>query len=208
MSNFYYSCIPFILFVGIIIFENEMREVDYMKRTLPFILLVVSVVFLFIFFKTHAVPKTSNSTPSNNKSKQYYIPTNDEEDRTHDIIDSGIKMTKRKIGQYTWGFLHSIVGNLPENPTVKQQEQFLNLLHSVAELFPCGTCREDFKKLLETAPKPNENLSRKEWVIWLCDVHNQVSTKLGKKTLVRCDISSLDKRWKWNEETCTNKCKV
>ncbi len=45
-------------------------------------------------------------------------------------------------------------------------------------LFPCKICRQHFKELL--ANNPIKNDSRKELVLYLCDIHNQVNKRLNK----------------------------
>ncbi len=45
--------------------------------------------------------------------------------------------------------------------------------------------------------------NRKEFVLWVCEHHNEVNAKLGKPTTV-CSVKEMDERWKTGRLGCWN----
>ncbi|TXT15857.1 hypothetical protein VHUM_00360 [Vanrija humicola] len=98
-----------------------------------------------------------------------------------------------ELGRATWAFLHTTAAYYPTNPTPAQQGHMRALLASLPALYPCGWCADDFGRAIAAAPpvvSSRESLSR-----WLCERHNEVNVKLGKKAF-SCDWAALDARWK------------
>lgn len=95
------------------------------------------------------------------------------------------------LGKSSWTLLHSIAAHYPKNPSLEKQKKTVEFLHTFADLYPCWTCAEDFKKYLE---KSKPNLSSQEFFSrWLCDAHNDVNLKLNKKKF-NCNL--INKRWR------------
>lgn len=96
-----------------------------------------------------------------------------------------------QLGRATWTFLHTTAAYYPEKPTPTQRANMLMLLGSLSILYPCGWCAKDFGESMEKT-KPDVSgrtgLSR-----WLCERHNEVNDKLGKK---KFDCAKVDERWK------------
>jgi FAD-linked sulfhydryl oxidase len=97
------------------------------------------------------------------------------------------------LGRATWTFLHTTAAYYPLKATLEHQTRMRSLLESLPLLYPCTWCADDFGADIKVNPPDlsgREGLSR-----WLCERHNAVNTKLGKKPF-DCDWSSLDARWK------------
>ncbi|GJE90312.1 FAD-dependent thiol oxidase [Phanerochaete sordida] len=97
------------------------------------------------------------------------------------------------LGRATWTFLHTTAAYYPEKPTPTQRAHMLGLLHALPALYACSSCAEDFGERVRAHPPDVSGrgaLSR-----WLCERHNEVNEKLGKKTF-DCATEKLDERWK------------
>lgn len=77
-----------------------------------------------------------------------------------------------------WTFLHSITLNYPENPTIKEKENYSNFFNLLSEILPCERCKEHYKKNIKENPI-NLN-SKEELTKWLFDIHNKVNESNGK----------------------------
>jgi len=94
------------------------------------------------------------------------------------------------LGRATWTFLHTTAAYYPNNPSPAQKTSMLSLLRSLPLLYPCGHCASHLTdNLKENPPKVGgrEELSR-----WLCERHNDVNLRLGKK---KFDCAKVDERW-------------
>lgn len=136
-----------------------------------------------------------NNFPSLNEKEKDYCPLIkktivDEEDPP---------LTKETLGRYTWSFLHTIAVNYSENPTREEQKIMNSFLINFADVYPCEECRYHFKNQMKSYPPTLK--SRTHFIEWLCNQHNLVNRRLGKKIF---NCSNYEKRWKSKE--CT-KCK-
>lgn len=65
------------------------------------------------------------------------------------------------------------------------------MVESLVELFPCGECAEHFMSVLKDHPPPRgKERSKADVELWLCEMHNVVNERLGKR-IVECDIDEL-----------------
>lgn len=91
-------------------------------------------------------------------------------------------MTDPKIwGPHAWKVLHTMAYSYPENPTHETQLNMERFIKTFAEVLPCATCKEDFRKYLLKFPLQSK--SKKSLVKWMVDAHNHVNKKLGKKLI-------------------------
>lgn len=96
-----------------------------------------------------------------------------------------------ELGRATWTFLHTTAAYYPEKPTPAQRANMLALLKSLPLLYPCGPCGSDFgEDIAKHPPQVNSRLSLSKW---LCERHNEVNLKLGKKSF---NCAKTDERWK------------
>ena len=104
------------------------------------------------------------------------------------------------LGRATWGLLHTVAAHYPsENPSERDVAAASALVSSLAHLYPCAHCREDFRE--EVALRPPRLQNREAFAIWACEQHNAVNEKLGKPAF-SCDFARLDERWRVGSEAC------
>lgn len=88
-------------------------------------------------------------------------------------------MNQNIWGNQAWFMLHCITFNYPIKPTEIDKERHLNFFKSLEHVLPCGYCRKNYKRNLNELPIRLD--SRKDIVMWLIDVHNEVNAKEGKR---------------------------
>lgn len=96
-----------------------------------------------------------------------------------------------KLGNSTWTLLHTMAAYYPENPTIEKKKDTQIFLDSLAKVYPCNVCADDFGEQLKKNPPKLD--SQKQFSQWMCDVHNDINVQLGKP---KFDCSQVDKRWK------------
>jgi len=74
--------------------------------------------------------------------------------------------------------MHTAAAWYPEKPSSFEQQAASNLVQSLAALYPCTHCVEDFREAVKESPPRVE--SRSAFATWLCQQHNLVNKKLGK----------------------------
>lgn len=104
-----------------------------------------------------------------------------------------------ELGRSTWTLLHSIAASYSDKPSSDEQSNLNTFIHSFSKLYPCWFCAEDFQKYI-AQDKPKVT-NREEFGKWLCDAHNAVNVKTGKKTF---DCNLWKERWKdgWKDGSC------
>lgn len=104
-----------------------------------------------------------------------------------------------ELGRSTWTLLHSIAATYSDKPTADEQNTLNTFIHSFSKLYPCWFCAEDFQKYI--ADQKPKVTNRDEFGKWLCDAHNAVNVKTGKKTF---DCNLWKERWKdgWKDGSC------
>jgi FAD-linked sulfhydryl oxidase len=98
--------------------------------------------------------------------------------------------TPEDIGRATWTLLHSMAAAYPERPSPQVQEHTRSWLESLAVVYPCKWCRDDWGQLV--AQSPPAVASRSSLEQWMCQQHNKVNVKLGKEEF---DCANAHKRW-------------
>ncbi|KAH8819705.1 ERV/ALR sulfhydryl oxidase domain-containing protein [Xylogone sp. PMI_703] len=104
-----------------------------------------------------------------------------------------------QLGRASWTLLHSISASYPERPTLEEQSNVKQFMGLFGKLYPCWVCAEDFQAYME-----REKIragSRDEFGRWLCEAHNDVNRKLGKKEF---DCNKWEERWRtgWKDGRC------
>ncbi|KAJ3271335.1 hypothetical protein HDV01_006840 [Terramyces sp. JEL0728] len=106
-------------------------------------------------------------------------------------------LDKTTLGNYTWGFLHTMAAYYPQTPSKSDQQIMKNFITGLSRFYPCSYCAEHLQKEIVTNPpdvKNNYTLS-----MWFCNVHNEVNERLGKPTF---DCSRVFERWKDGNKNC------
>ncbi|KAG7093994.1 hypothetical protein E1B28_007624 [Marasmius oreades] len=98
-----------------------------------------------------------------------------------------------QLGNATWTFLHSTAAYYPNRPTPNHRANMLLLIRAIPTLYPCSHCADDFGQ--DVKVNPPDVSSRAGLSKWLCERHNEVNLKLGKKPF-DCTLEKLDERWK------------
>jgi len=99
-------------------------------------------------------------------------------------IDSSTAETKacpvgrEDLGRFTWALLHTTAAWFPEKPDDAEKTAARQLVDSLARLYPCTHCAEDFRETTRASPVTVD--SRTAFAQWLCAQHNLVNKKLGK----------------------------
>ncbi|KAL3482438.1 ERV/ALR sulfhydryl oxidase domain-containing protein [Aspergillus californicus] len=108
-----------------------------------------------------------------------------------------------ELGRSTWTLLHSMTATYPEKATPTEQSEMSSFLKLFSRLYPCWVCSDDFRTwMAEPSGKNQPKLgSRQEFGNWMCEAHNEVNRKLGKKEF---DCRFWEERWRkgWKDGRC------
>lgn len=103
------------------------------------------------------------------------------------------------LGRNTWTLLHSMAASYPPKADPQQQNDMKGFLSLFSKLYPCWICADDFRNWMNEH-KPRLT-GRSEFGNWMCEAHNEVNKKLGKKEF---DCSKWEERWRtgWKDGRC------
>lgn len=108
-----------------------------------------------------------------------------------------------QLGRSTWTLLHSMAATYPPKANPQQQSEMQGFLSLFSKLYPCWVCADDFRTWMNDPTGRNKpRLSgRSEFGNWMCEAHNEVNRKLGKKEF---DCSKWEERWRtgWKDGRC------
>ncbi|KAJ5766933.1 uncharacterized protein N7511_004549 [Penicillium nucicola] len=108
-----------------------------------------------------------------------------------------------QLGRSTWTLLHSMAATYPEKANTEHQENMRGFLKFFSKLYPCWVCADDFQTWMAHPSGRNQPKleSRKEFGWWMCEAHNEVNRKLGKKEF---DCRFWEERWRtgWKDGRC------
>uniref|UniRef100_A0A183VGY5 Sulfhydryl oxidase n=1 Tax=Toxocara canis TaxID=6265 RepID=A0A183VGY5_TOXCA len=104
-----------------------------------------------------------------------------------------------QLGKSTWNFLHTMAAYFPEEPSEEDRNNAVTMMKLLGKLYPCAPCAEGLRRDLASHPPRVEN--RDAFSVWMCELHNRVSKKLGKKEF---DCSLWKERWLdgWKDGSC------
>lgn len=92
-------------------------------------------------------------------------------------------------GPRLWEVLHCITLDYPVKPTEEEKQNMKNFLVSLKSVLPCIYCRRNYERNLKENPiKLN---CRKDLVLWLIDIHNEVNGKEGKRPYSYAEVLNL-----------------
>ncbi|KNG84454.1 FAD dependent sulfhydryl oxidase Erv1 [Aspergillus nomiae NRRL 13137] len=107
------------------------------------------------------------------------------------------------LGRSTWTFLHSLTASYPVKATQEQQGEMRTFLKIFSRLYPCWVCADDFRTWMAEPSGRNEPrlAGRADFGTWMCEAHNEVNRKLGKKEF---DCRFWEERWRtgWKDGRC------
>lgn len=116
-----------------------------------------------------------------------------------EFTSSGCPVDREELGRQSWTLLHTMAAYYPDSPSDNDKQHMTNFLQGLSHFYPCSHCAAGFRETLTKRPPAVE--SREALSIWMCEAHNDVSRELGMAT-VKCDIESLDKRWRTGRKEC------
>ncbi|KAA8645996.1 hypothetical protein EYZ11_003997 [Aspergillus tanneri] len=107
------------------------------------------------------------------------------------------------LGRSTWTLLHSMTATYPVKATQEQQSEMRTFLKLFSRLYPCWVCADDFRTWMAEPSGRNEPRlgGRADFGTWMCEAHNEVNRKLGKKEF---DCRFWEERWRtgWKDGRC------
>ncbi|KAJ5668152.1 uncharacterized protein N7477_006722 [Penicillium maclennaniae] len=108
-----------------------------------------------------------------------------------------------ELGRSTWTLLHSMAATYPETANAEHQDNMRGFLKFFSKLYPCWVCADDFRTWMAHPSGRNQPKlgGRKDFGWWLCEAHNEVNRKLGKKEF---DCRFWEERWRtgWKDGRC------
>ncbi|KAI9820892.1 MAG: hypothetical protein M1832_003525 [Thelocarpon impressellum] len=106
------------------------------------------------------------------------------------------------LGAHTWTLLHTLTATYPRTPSPPQQCEMSTFLALFARLYPCSVCADDFAAWMGRPENAPRLASRADFGAWMCEAHNAVNRKLGKREF---DCDRWEERWRtgaWGDGRC------
>ena len=93
-------------------------------------------------------------------------------------------------GPCMWYFLHTISFNYPAKPSTEDKKHYMAFLKSLQYVLPCKSCRENYKKNINSGCKLNMTVlkNRDSLSRWMCKLHNIINTQLCKKKQMKYEV--------------------
>jgi hypothetical protein len=84
-------------------------------------------------------------------------------------------------GPPLWHFLHTVSFNYPVEPTLENKRHYMQFIHNLQYILPCGKCRENLKKNFVTLPlRMSDMKSRHTFSLYIYTLHETVNNMLNK----------------------------
>ena len=107
------------------------------------------------------------------------------------------------LGNHTGTFLPSLAATYPPQASAAEQSDMAAFMTLFSRLYPCWVCADDLRAWMQ---KPENEIRRRlktrgEFGHWMCEAHNEVNRKLGKKEF---DCRFWEDRWRtgWKDGRC------
>ncbi|KAI1945585.1 Flavin-linked sulfhydryl oxidase of the mitochondrial IMS [Ophidiomyces ophidiicola] len=122
---------------------------------------------------------------------------------TLEPIPSDCPADVEMLGRSTWTLLHTMAASYPTTANTQQQDDMRSFLSLFSKLYPCWVCADDFRAWMNDPSGKNKPKvkGRAEFGNWMCEAHNEVNRKLGKKVF---DCAKWEERWRtgWKDGRC------
>jgi mitochondrial FAD-linked sulfhydryl oxidase len=66
--------------------------------------------------------------------------------------EEGCPATRGQLGDSTWQLIHTVAANYPENPSPEDKKFTFMFFESLAMVYPCPHCAEDFQQSFKRSP--------------------------------------------------------
>ncbi|CDJ64223.1 erv1-alr family domain-containing protein, conserved, putative [Eimeria necatrix] len=85
--------------------------------------------------------------------------------------------SREQMGRASWKVLHAAAAQFPDKPSKLVQRTMLSWLLGFTLFYPCHVCRDAFIPIIQF--NPPSIASQKDFVLWVCRVHNAVNEDLS-----------------------------
>ncbi len=114
-------------------------------------------------------------------------------------------------GPSLWVFLHLLTMEYPDKPSNSDILIHSEFLNSLSKILPCQLCRDEFSKQIKSQPLNTVLGSKKTYIKFMFDVHNDVNKRNFKPAMDYDDFiklyENLIKQNKFNPIEINNKSK-
>lgn len=87
-------------------------------------------------------------------------------------------------GPSFWAFFHVITLNYPNEPSTEDMDMAQKLVKAIYYVLPCQMCSDHYYKNLKINPLKKEDVSsKKSFILWFINLHNDVNRMLNKKSM-------------------------
>ena len=110
-------------------------------------------------------------------------------------------------GPSMWLYLHTMSFNYPIYPKPIDKKYYKNFILNLQYVLPCGHCRENFKKNLQSNPIQDCHMKNRDtFSRYVYSIHELVNKMLNKKSnLTYCQVRELYEHFR---ARCTSKSKI
>ena len=145
-----------------------------------------------------ALTKKKPTNPSTSTTATTNTPINTESSSS---LPADCPPDVETLGRGTWTLLHTISASYPSSATPTQQSEMSQFLALFSKLYPCWVCADDFREWMTKKGNEPKVDGREGLGKWMCEAHNEVNRKLGKKEF---DCSLWKERWRdgWKDGRC------
>ncbi|KAJ6114673.1 hypothetical protein N7486_000451 [Penicillium sp. IBT 16267x] len=148
-------------------------------------------------------PTSSSSNTTSATSTTPTTPLTTPASRSEPSIPADCPPDVEELGRSTWTLLHTMAATYPEKADTQQQSDMQGFLKLFSRLYPCWVCADDFKTWMAHPSGRNQPKlgGRAEFGWWMCEAHNEVNRKLGKKEF---NCRFWEERWRtgWKDGRC------
>ena len=115
------------------------------------------------------------------RNKTYKLNRKVGEPTTKEDYSSKNGMMPKTWGPATWHLLHSTSFNYPVEPTIENKQNYRKFVHNLQHILPCGKCRENYKKNLQSMPLTLRHMkSRNTFSKYIYKLHEKTNKMLHK----------------------------
>ena len=143
--------------------------------------LIINSILIFLlskyFLKGYKyLPKAIPNNNHNSQNKSFINNTNSKYDYSSPYYTPH-NITCETLGPDTWSLLHSVAAIYSNHPNETEKESLKDFFEGLMYFYPSKS------KLMEEILKehPLEYSNREELVYYMCQIHNILNKKLGKK---------------------------
>lgn len=86
-------------------------------------------------------------------------------------------------GPIYWNYIHTLSYKYPKKPNKLEIDMYYRAVYSYSDIIPCVRCRTHFKHLLDNDELLRALKSRNTFIKYMWTLHNNVNSKLLKRTI-------------------------